>query len=730
MQMTRLLYDYQKYATKWLLDMENTWKCAILADDMGLGKTTDIIAHVIYTYQQHPNLGKTLIVCPLSLLDMWKKEIHNTTTLKNDQVIIYYGENKNMLFFDSNDINSKIVLTTYETLKSELQYFYKHYPKIKKNLKFYKSDDNNDNKKKKQLINEIQTKKNNNTNANQSSFNNNNNSITLPTTTINSQLQHLCYIKNEKLFNKKKLTNNNNDDDDFTTINNSERVNSSSTELLTYKLTTLTKNKQKNNNDYNKFLQSSLSKQLLLIKKKRKKILVENCFGPLLLSLYNRTINSNYSNNLLLENNNDDDDDDNKKIYYLKNFPLLSTQWYRVILDEAHKIRSLKSQTTFAVHLLKTTCRICVTGSPINNSIYDLTALAIWMDIDPYCDINWWTKNFNSKRSLENWCNIFILMRQKQNLIKLPSVNEFIVYIDFLEQDKILYNYIEEYSKKNIMDNNIILTWLLKQRQICCHPLIILGRAFTTMLLELNDNNDEIVKNDNYNERVNKLLKFGINKINKLPLNIRALMHNVWNFYMQDFFIPLLQSSINCEQQQQHPCNTFIKKNCLQPSPKIIYIIDHIKKCLETDPFAKFIIFSQWTSYLDLIHYFLLKEFKKDEISRFDGSMNITQRNISINNFKTIANNKIFISSLQTGGVGLHLVDANEMIITDPWYNPEIEKQAINRMNRLGQERTMRVVKIIMSSSIECNVNNIANKKTLLTNDLLKKNSSYLQNIL
>lgn len=607
MILTRKLYDYQEYAVKWLYEIESVWKCGILADDMGLGKTTDIIAHIINSYNRNPQQcnKKTLILCPLSLLHMWKNEFHKCTNFSEQQVIIYYGESRNLTFFE----DANVIISTYDTLKSELQQIYKKNKQLEKITKITKI-----NKKTKKLE------------KNQSSitmyYNNNNNK--------EEEDQQQEEEKEEKML------------------------------VQNYNF----KNIVKINTLFEKYIKS-----------------------------YNVD---------------------------MKEFPLLDTTWNRVVLDEAHKIRSLKSQITFAVQLLKSKYRICVTGSPINNTIYDLTSLAIWMRAKPYCNINWWLKNSLLNTQLDSWCKTFILMRQKKILINLPEINIANVYVDFLQPDNIIYDFItEKYLKKNNKNNiddqcsfeqknkSIALTWILKQRQICCHPLLMLGKEFTSLLLTL-QKQDKLLKLKN----AKYLLQLGKTKIKKMPLNFHVTMQNMWNYYTEN-----LQ---NFNNNYYNNNNNNDNKYLIKPNAKIEYIVDYIKKKIENDPSSKFVIFSQWTSYLDLIEYFLLHDFKSFEISRFDGDMNFNERCMSMENFKTNKNNKIFISSLQTGGIGLNLVDANEMIITDPWYNPEIEKQAIDRMNRLGQTRPMQVTKILINSSVECNVTYIAKKKNYLTSDLFK----------
>lgn len=61
----------------------------------------------------------------------------------------------------------------------------------------------------------------------------------------------------------------------------------------------------------------------------------------------------------------------------------------------------------------------------------------------------------------------------------------------------------------------------------------------------------------------------------------------------------------------------------------------------------------------------------------------------------------MFIISLKSGGVGLNLVVANKVILVDPWWNPAVEEQAIERVHRIGQKRPVEVWRLIINNSIE-----------------------------
>ena len=82
-----------------------------------------------------------------------------------------------------------------------------------------------------------------------------------------------------------------------------------------------------------------------------------------------------------------------------------------------------------------------------------------------------------------------------------------------------------------------------------------------------------------------------------------------------------------------------------------------------------------------------------------------------IDEFKLNPDIKIFLISLKAGGVGLNLTEADTVIIYDPWWNPSVENQAIDRTYRLGQDKPVFVYKLIIENSIEEKILKLQEKK-------------------
>ncbi|KAA6420225.1 MAG: hypothetical protein FRX49_09888 [Trebouxia sp. A1-2] len=113
----------------------------------------------------------------------------------------------------------------------------------------------------------------------------------------------------------------------------------------------------------------------------------------------------------------------------------------------------------------------------------------------------------------------------------------------------------------------------------------------------------------------------------------------------------------------------------------------------------KVIVFSQWTSMLDLVEMALKKE--KFVFRRLDGSMSMANRDQAIIDFQEKSGVNILIVSLKAAALGLNLVAANHVVLLDLWWNPTIEEQAIDRAHRIGQTRTVHVTRITIKGTVE-----------------------------
>lgn len=139
----------------------------------------------------------------------------------------------------------------------------------------------------------------------------------------------------------------------------------------------------------------------------------------------------------------------------------------------------------------------------------------------------------------------------------------------------------------------------------------------------------------------------------------------------------------------------------------------------------KVLIFSQFVEVLKILENFVKeKEFK---YCYLDGST--IKRENEIFKFQRDDEVKIFLLSLKAGGVGINLTKADYVIIFDPWWNPAVESQAIDRCYRIGQLNKVIAYKFIVKDTIEEKIILLQEKKKNLFKDLISEDSSFLSHL-
>lgn len=136
----------------------------------------------------------------------------------------------------------------------------------------------------------------------------------------------------------------------------------------------------------------------------------------------------------------------------------------------------------------------------------------------------------------------------------------------------------------------------------------------------------------------------------------------------------------------------------------------YLQEVFKLDPAAKVVLFSQWTTCLDLLAELL--RFLDLGFARFDGRVNsLEERSDVITYFKNNDGCQVLLTSLGAGGEGLNLTFANHVILMEPYWNLAVEQQAIDRLHRIGQCRVTHVLRMYLKDSIESWVQDIQQKK-------------------
>ena len=141
--------------------------------------------------------------------------------------------------------------------------------------------------------------------------------------------------------------------------------------------------------------------------------------------------------------------------------------------------------------------------------------------------------------------------------------------------------------------------------------------------------------------------------------------------------------------------------------------ITHLLRILHAESSAhKFIVFSQFTSMLDLIEPFLRSQNLR--FTRYDGSMRNDHREASLERLRNDAQTRILLCSLKCGSLGLNLTAASRVVILEPFWNPFVEEQAIDRVHRLNQTQDVVVYKLTVADTVEARILDLQEKKRAL----------------
>jgi SNF2 family DNA or RNA helicase len=157
-------------------------------------------------------------------------------------------------------------------------------------------------------------------------------------------------------------------------------------------------------------------------------------------------------------------------------------------------------------------------------------------------------------------------------------------------------------------------------------------------------------------------------------------------------------------------------------SAKIAMLMEQIES---KSPQHKILVFSQFVTMLELIKKELVA--RGIQFSWLTGSTR--NREATVNNFQDNPKIRVFLISLKAGGVGLNLTEADYVYLVDPWWNPAVENQAIDRSHRIGQNNNVVAVRLICPNTVEEKIMEMQQLKRQLVKDLIKTDISFLQSL-
>ncbi len=186
--------------------------------------------------------------------------------------------------------------------------------------------------------------------------------------------------------------------------------------------------------------------------------------------------------------------------------------------------------------------------------------------------------------------------------------------------------------------------------------------------------------------------------------------------------IHVLEALLRLRQAACHPA-LLDEKHIDDPSAKLDVLGLHLSDLLEEG--HKALVFSQFTSYLAIVRRYL--DQRNIPYEYLDGQTR--NRKERIEHFQSDPACGVFLISLKAGGLGLNLTAADYVFLLDPWWNPAVEMQAIDRMHRIGQTRQVFAYRLICRNTVEEKIAELQVKKKELADAILQADNSLISDL-
>lgn len=447
---------------------------------------------------------------------------------------------------------------------------------------------------------------------------------------------------------------------------------------------------------------------------------------------------------------------------------LFSVHWRRVILDEGHIIRNPQTKSALAATNLMAHSRWVLTGTPIINNLKDLFSLVRFIGLTGGLErleifnsvlVRPLNQGDGNASLLLQALMATICLRRKKEMkfvdLKLPELSEYVHRIDFLDHEREKYEALQAEAKgllHTVQRNQTngkgqdtyrhLLEVLLRLRQVCNHWKLC-GERVTSVLSALESQKVVDLTPEN-KKALQDMLQVSIESREDCPICLENLHNPVITACAHVFGSECIERVV----ETQHRCpmcraEPLELESLVRPAVELgessdqpnidtdvssskIEALFSILKASSKKSGTKTVIFSQWTSFLNIVQAQL--EANGYKYARIDGTMRANQRDASLTALETDPECTIMLASLAVCSVGLNLVAANQVILADSWWAPAIEDQAVDRVHRLGQKKTTTVWRLVMNDSIEDQVLNIqAEKRKLMMTAFQEKTGKRMQ---
>jgi SNF2-related domain/Helicase conserved C-terminal domain/SWIM zinc finger len=201
-----------------------------------------------------------------------------------------------------------------------------------------------------------------------------------------------------------------------------------------------------------------------------------------------------------------------------------------------------------------------------------------------------------------------------------------------------------------------------------------------------------------------------------------ALLHKIGRLGIAKSKIQVLEALLRLRQAACHP-GLVDRKLVKDPSAKLGVLMEQLHAVIEEG--HKALVFSQFTSLLAIVRTSLASD--GIEYEYLDGKT--VDRQARVERFQQDPGCPLFLISLKAGGVGLNLTAADYVFILDPWWNPAVEAQAVDRTHRIGQERQVFAYRLIARDTVEEKVLQLQETKRNLADAIIGAENSLIRDL-
>ena len=336
-----------------------------------------------------------------------------------------------------------------------------------------------------------------------------------------------------------------------------------------------------------------------------------------------------------------------------------SIRWESVVIDEAHRMKTVGSSTRAVISSLDMNWLLLLTGTPVQNNMRELFGLMNLLDRKRYSSEAAFLEEYGDDRNgmtpaqvrkLQVALKPVLLRRMKEDVETLPEKEECIIWTQLTQDQRAYYKAIFERQigtllggsgQKNVPN---LRNLAMELRKVCCHPFLCDGLEEDIRQRRANSSNEALSEVDHLVNSSGKMLL-----LHKLLPKLKAEGHKV-------------------------------------------------------------LIFSQFKIMLDVLEDYM--KASNYPVERIDGSITGRERQLAIDRFsKEGSDGFVFLLSTRAGGQGITLTAADTCIIYDSDWNPQNDLQAMARCHRIGQDKDVTIYRLVSKNTYEEHVFRTSSRK-------------------